>query len=90
MNSVIVVYLLIVNIVAIVVYGVDKLKAKKNKWRISENTLLLIALVGGSIGAYLAMKLWRHKTNHKKFKYGIPLIIVFQLVVLAYVLLCLY
>lgn len=90
MSSVIVVYLLIVNIVAIVVYGVDKLKAKKNKWRISENTLLLIALVGGSIGAYLAMKLWRHKTNHKKFKYGIPLIIVFQLVVLAYVLLCLY
>lgn len=90
MSSVIVVYLLIVNIVAIVAYGVDKLKAKKNKWRISENTLLLIALVGGSIGAYLAMKLWRHKTNHKKFKYGIPLIIVFQLVVLAYVLLCHY
>ena len=90
MSCAIVVYILIVNIVAIVVYGVDKLKAKKNKWRISENTLLLIALVGGSIGAYLAMKLWRHKTNHKKFKYGIPLIIVFQLVVLAYVLLCLY
>lgn len=90
MSCAIVVYILIVNIVAIVVYGVDKLKAKKNKWRISENTLLLIALVGGSIGAYLAMKLWRHKTNHKKFKYGIPLIIVFQLVVLAYVLLCHY
>lgn len=90
MSCAIVVYILIVNIVAIVVYGIDKLKAKKNKWRISENTLLLIALVGGSIGAYLAMKLWHHKTNHKKFKYGIPLIIVFQLVVLAYVLLCLY
>ena len=90
MSCAIVVYIFIVNIVAIVVYGIDKLKAKKNKWRISENTLLLIALVGGSIGAYLAMKLWRHKTNHKKFKYGIPLIIVFQLVVLAYVLLCHY
>lgn len=84
MSCAIVVYIFIVNIVAIVVYGIDKLKAKKNKWRISENTLLLIALVGGSIGAYLAMKLWHHKTNHKKFKYGIPLIIMFQLVVSAY------
>lgn len=85
MSSTIVVYLLIVNIIAIVVYGIDKLKAKKNKWRISENTLLSIALVGGSIGAYAGMKLWHHKTKHKKFKYSLPVIMVAQIVLLIWV-----
>ena len=79
-------YLLIVNAVAFIVMLVDKYKAKKEKWRIPESTLLLLVVVGGSIGALLGMKVWHHKTMHKKFKYGIPLIIVLQIGVLGYLL----
>lgn len=77
-------YILIINILTFIVYGIDKLKAKKGKWRIPESTLLLLAIIGGSIGAFLGMKVWHHKTMHKKFKYGIPLIIILQLGVLLY------
>lgn len=80
-------YLLIINVVSFVVYGIDKLKAKRGGWRISEATLLLFAILGGSIGAWLGVKLWHHKTLHKKFKYGIPLIILLQLVLVVYLLL---
>lgn len=77
-------YILIINILTFIVYGIDKLKAKKGKLRIPESTLLLLAIIGGSIGAFLGMKVWHHKTMHKKFKYGIPLIIILQLGVLLY------
>jgi len=77
-------YIVIINILTFIVYGIDKLKAKKGKWRIPESTLLLLAIIGGSIGAFLGMKVWHHKTMHKKFKYGIPLIIILQLGVLLY------
>lgn len=60
--------LLVINVITFVVYGIDKLKAKKHWWRISEATLLLLAAAGGSIGAWLGMKVWHHKTMHKKFK----------------------
>lgn len=60
--------LLVINVISFVVYGIDKLKAKKHWWRISEATLLLLAAAGGSIGAWLGMKVWHHKTMHKKFK----------------------
>ena len=73
-----------INAITFLVYGVDKLRAKKGKWRIPETTLLLLAIIGGSIGAWFGMKVWHHKTMHKKFKYGIPLIIIFQLGVLLY------
>ena len=76
----------ILNVITFLVYGIDKWKAKKEKWRIPESTLLLLAFVGGSIGALLGMKVWHHKTMHKKFKYGIPLIIVLQIGVLGYLL----
>ena len=56
-----------------------KWKAKKGRWRISEATLLMLAVVGGSVGAWLGMKVWHHKTMHKKFKYGLPLILLAQL-----------
>lgn len=72
-------YLAAINVITFVVYGIDKLKAKKGKWRIPEATLLLLAIVGGSIGAWCGMKVWHHKTMHKKFKYGIPLIIAVQI-----------
>ena len=77
-------YLLAINAVAFIVYGIDKYKAKKAKWRISETTLLLLAVVGGSIGAWMGMKVWHHKTMHKKFKYGIPAILMIQIALMAY------
>ena len=66
-------YLLAVNTLTFLLYGIDKYKAKKARWRISEATLLMMAVVGGSIGAWAGMRLWHHKTMHTKFKYGIPL-----------------
>ena len=79
-------YLLAVNIVTFLLYGIDKYKAKKGKWRISEATLLTMAAIGGSIGAWAGMRLWHHKTMHKKFKYGIPLIIIMQVALAVYLL----
>ena len=77
-------YLLTINAVAFIVYGIDKYKAKKAKWRIPEATLLLLAVLGGSIGAWMGMKVWHHKTMHKKFKYGIPAILLIQIALMAY------
>ena len=79
MMNIILGYLLAVNIATFLLYGIDKYKAKKNQWRISEATLLLMAAMGGSIGAWAGMRLWHHKTKHKKFKYGIPVIIIMQI-----------
>ncbi len=85
MIRILIYYLLAVNVVTFLVYGVDKLKAKKGKWRIPESTLLLMAAVGGSVGAWLGMSLWRHKTQHKKFKFGVPAIFVVQMALSAYI-----
>ena len=79
-------YLLAVNIVTFILYGIDKYKAKEGKWRISEATLLTMAAIGGSIGAWAGMRLWHHKTMHKKFKYGIPVIIILQVALAVYLL----
>jgi uncharacterized membrane protein YsdA (DUF1294 family) len=79
-------YLIVINIVTFLVYGIDKWKAKQGSWRISEATLLILAVIGGSIGALLGMKIWHHKTMHKKFKYGLPLILLVQ-IALIYLLL---
>ena len=73
------------NIVTFGVYGVDKQRARKNKWRVSEGTLFLLAILGGSIGAYLAMYVFHHKTNKKRFRLGIPLIFILQLGVAMFV-----
>lgn len=77
-------YLAIINIVAVVVYGWDKLCAIRKWWRVPEMTLLAIALIGGSIGAIVAMRLFRHKTLHLKFKYGLPFILILQIAGLVY------
>ena len=77
-------YLLAINALSFALYGIDKYKAKKNQWRISEATLLMMAVIGGSIGAWAGMRLWHHKTMHKKFKYGIPVIIILQVVLAVY------
>ena len=75
-----------VNVITFVVYGIDKLKAKKGKWRVPETTLLLLAIVGGSVGAWCGVKVWHHKTIHAKFKYGIPLIMAMQAVLCLYLI----
>ena len=77
-------YLLAINIATFLLYGIDKYKAKKGKWRISEATLLTMAAIGGSIGAWAGMRLWHHKTMHKKFKYGIPVIMIMQVCLVVY------
>lgn len=84
MNEIIFYYLAIINVITFIVYGIDKLKAKKSRWRISEATLLLLAVLGGSIGAWFGIKVWHHKTLHKKFKYGIPLTIIVQILISVY------
>lgn len=77
-------YFVCENVLTFLVYGIDKLKARQGKWRISEATLLLFAVIGGSIGAWLGMRVWRHKTMHKKFKYGIPAILMIHIIIIGY------
>ena len=79
-------YLLAINALSFILFGLDKNKAKKGKWRISEATLLMMAAIGGSLGAWAGMRLWHHKTMHKKFKYGIPIIIILQVALVVYLL----
>lgn len=72
--------LVVVNLIAFIMYGIDKMKAKRDAFRISEAMLILIAALGGSVGAMMAMTVFRHKTQHKKFTLGVPLILLVQLV----------
>ena len=82
-KQIIIIYLIVINVVTFFLYGIDKWKAKRSKWRIPEVTLLGLAVIGGSIGAWLGMKVWHHKTQHKKFKYGLPLILLAQIALIA-------
>lgn len=77
-------YFILVNFLGFLFMYIDKEKAKSGKWRIKESTLLSIALIGGSLGSYAGMKVFRHKTKHAKFKYGIPFIILIQLLIFLY------
>ena len=81
----ILIYLLAINVFAFFLYGIDKWKAKRSKWRIPEMTLLSIAVIGGSVGAWIGMKVWHHKTMHKKLKYGIPLILFVQIAITLFI-----
>ena len=77
------VYWLIISLVAFAMMGIDKRKAKKHLWRISEKSLVIVALLGGSVGTIAGMKFFRHKTLHWKFKYGMPSIFMIQLILLG-------
>lgn len=77
------IYLVVVNVATFFVYGIDKLKARRGRWRVPEATLLTLAAVGGSIGAWCGMRVWRHKTLHAKFRYGVPTIIIAQIALAA-------
>lgn len=76
-------YLILVNILAFFLMGIDKKKARTGAWRIPEKTLFLSAILGGSIGAIAGMQLFRHKTKHRTFVVGMPVIFLVQLL-LAY------
>ena len=85
-KQIILIYLIAINVVTFFAYGIDKWKAKRTKWRISEATLLGMAVIGGSIGAWLGMRVWHHKTMHKKFQLGIPLVIVVQIALVIWII----
>ena len=83
---IVLIYLVVINVVTFFMYGIDKWRARKSKWRIKETTLLGMAVLGGSVGAWLGMKAWHHKTLHKKFIFGVPAIIIIQLAIIGYFL----
>ena len=78
-------YLAAVNLVTFTVYGVDKAKARRGAWRVSEKTLFLLPLLGGSMGALLGMLVFRHKTKHWYFVWGIPLILLAQIALAVWI-----
>ena len=84
MKTILLAVLLLVNVLAFALYGIDKLTAKKGAWRIPESTLLLVAFLGGSLGALLGMELFRHKTKHAKFKVLVPLFLILHIALGVY------
>ena len=80
------IWLVLINLITFFVFGVDKLKAKRKEKhestrRVPEKTLFVLSAIGGSVGALLGMKVWHHKTLHKTFRYGIPAILILQILV---------
>ena len=84
MEHIVLSYLAVINVVTFFMYAVDKWKAKNSKLRIRETVLLGLAVFGGSIGAWLGVKVWHHKTLHKKFRYGIPIILIAQVALIIW------
>ena len=80
-------YLLIINLIGLLIMYIDKKKAKYGRWRIPEKTLLLVALLGGSIGTISGMYLFRHKTQKLKFVLGFPTILISEIIIITYLLL---
>ena len=77
-------YLAIINAAGLILMLVDKHKARKNRWRIPERTLLTVAAIGGSLGSYIGMQLFRHKTKHAAFSIGIPVILAVHILILVF------
>ena len=84
-SSLLILYLITINVVTFLLYGIDKWKAKRARWRIPESVLLGMAAIGGSVGAWLGMRVWHHKTQHTKFRYGVPAMLVAQVAVLVWI-----
>ena len=80
---IVLIYLGVINAVTFFLYGIDKRKARRSKWRIEESTLLWWAVLGGSIGAILGIKIWHHKTQRKKFAVGVPMILLTQIMIIG-------
>lgn len=86
LTDILIVYFLAINLVAFAAYGVDKYKARHSRWRTPERTLLGLAVVGGSLGAWAGMRLWHHKTQHRLFRYGVPAILAIQAALAIYLI----
>nr|WP_313128548.1 DUF1294 domain-containing protein [Anaerocolumna sp.] len=84
MYKVVILYLIILNVVGFFSMGVDKKRAKNNEWRIKEKTLFFIAIIGGSAGSLLGMKVYRHKTKHTAFVIGMPIILIVQILLVVF------
>ena len=84
-TTIIILYLIVINIITFFLYGIDKWKAKQAWWRIPESVLLGMAAIGGSIGAWMGMRVWHHKTQHAIFRYGIPIILIAQVALLVWI-----
>jgi len=82
----IIIYLLLINLLAFVLFGIDKQRARKNLSRVSENSLFLVAVFCGSVGAWSGMYFFRHKTKHLKFVLGMPLLFIAQVILFLYLL----
>lgn len=85
MEKIFIIYLIIITVVTFFVFGIDKYKAQKSKWRIPEKVLFLLSVIGGSVGALLGMYTFRHKTKKLYFKFGIPLILIVQIVLIYFI-----
>lgn len=81
-----IIYFLVISLITVIITCADKYKAKHKKWRISENTLMILGLFGGALAEYLTMKLIRHKTLHKKFMLGLPFLIIIHLTIIIFIL----
>ncbi|WP_281347101.1 DUF1294 domain-containing protein [Virgibacillus doumboii] len=81
---IIIIYLASINIIAFILMAVDKHKAKKQKFRIRERTLWVVAVLGGAVGAVIGMKQFRHKTKHRSFVWGMPLLVITQIILAVY------
>lgn len=79
----IVIYLAAINVITFIMFGADKARAAKGRWRISEAALILAALLGGSTGALAGMRIFHHKTKHRKFTIGIPVILALQIILMV-------
>lgn len=75
-NSIVLIYLIIINLVSFIIMGVDKSRAKKGQWRIPESQFMTLAFIGGAIGSFLGMRTFRHKTKHIKFLVFVPIAII--------------
>lgn len=85
LTNILIIYLVIINLAAFFIFGIDKCRAIKNRWRIAESTLFLLALIGGSIGAEAGMYVFHHKTRHLRFVIGIPLIFILQVLIVFFI-----
>ncbi len=83
--TVLLVWLAVINLLTFIVYGADKRRARRGKWRVPEKTLFLLPLLGGSIGALLGMRVFHHKTKHWYFVWGIPAILLAQIALAVWI-----
>ncbi|CQR48090.1 hypothetical protein BN1058_02435 [Paraliobacillus sp. PM-2] len=78
------IYIIIVNSMSFVMMGIDKRRSKKRKWRIPEKKLWLVAIIGGSIGSIIGMRFFRHKTKHRTFIIGMPMLLILQIIFILF------